>query len=137
MRYRRLSHRYAVLLTAGQPRPFGEPIRFEQFGVRLAQTRWRPPADVYETQDSIAITVELAGMDPEDLDILLFEDALVVEGKRHLAPNESAGFYHSAELRQGPFRLELPLPAAIDPERFDARYDRGLLNIKFAKTQAR
>lgn len=137
MKYRRLSHRYAVMLTAGQPRPFGEPIRFEQFGVRLAQTKWRPPADVYESERAIAITVELAGVEPEELDIQLFDDALVVEGKRVLPPIEPDGIYHAAEVRQGPFRLEIPLLASIDPERFSAQYDRGLLRVVFAKAQSR
>jgi HSP20 family protein len=137
MRYRRLSHRYAVLLTTGQPRQFGEPIRLEQFGVRLAQTKWRPPADVYESEQALAITVELAGVEPEELDLQLFDDALVVEGKRVLPPIDPEGIFHAAELRQGPFRLEIPLFAAIDPERFSAEYDRGLLRVVFAKSQSR
>ena len=37
--------------------------------------------------------------------------------------------YHAAGIRQGPFRVELPLPAPVDPERVEARYDRGLLRI--------
>jgi HSP20 family molecular chaperone IbpA len=41
--------------------------------------------------------------------------------------------YHAASIRQGPFRVELPLPAPIDPERVEARYDRGLLHITLAK----
>ena len=53
----------------------------------------------------------------------------------------SAGFprartpavYHTAGIRQGPFRVDLPLPAPVDPERVEARYDRGLLRITLAK----
>jgi HSP20 family protein len=137
MRYRRLSHRYAVLFTAGQPGPFGEHVRFEQFGVRLAQTKWRPPTDVYESARGIEITIELAGIEPEELDILLFDDALVIEGKRHLPPGDPAGIYHTAEVRQGPFRLEIPLPAVIDQDRFDAQYERGLLRLAFEKVEGR
>lgn len=137
MRYRRLSHRHAVLFTAGQPRPYADAIRFEQFEIRLAQARWRPAADVYESESAIEITVELAGVDPEDVDVVLFDDALVVEGNRQLPPSERLGIFHVAELRQGPFRLEVPLPAAVDPERFDAQYDRGLLQIKLAKANTR
>jgi HSP20 family protein len=137
MKYRRLSQRYAVLLTASQPWPLGATARLEQLGVRLAQTNWRPAADVYESATSIAITVELAGVDPEELDVQLFDDALVVEGRRILPPNEPDGIYHAAEVRQGPFRLELPLSAGIDPERFSARYDRGLLRVVLAKVQSR
>ena len=140
MRYRRLGYRYAVVLASGGMtsggRALGDPWRAGRLGVSLAQPSWCPPFDVYETQSSIAVTVELAGVDQEELDVLLFEDAVVVEGRRRLPPAEPGGIYHVAEVRQGPFRLELPLPARIDPERVDARYDQGLLRITFLKTQA-
>jgi HSP20 family protein len=137
MHYRRLSHRYAVVLTRGQPAQVGGSYRIEQYGMRFAQTRWRPSADIYETEGSVAVTVELAGVDPETLDVQLFDDALVVEGQRRLQPNEQGGIYHAAEVRQGPFRLELLLPAVVDSDRLDARYDRGLLQMIFAKAKAR
>jgi HSP20 family molecular chaperone IbpA len=41
--------------------------------------------------------------------------------------------YHAAGIRQGLFRVELPLPAPVDPERVEARYDRGLLQVTLAK----
>ena len=63
MRYRRMSHRYAVLIATGQSRPFGEQIVFEQFGVRLAQPKWRPSTDVYVSERGIEVTIELAGVD--------------------------------------------------------------------------
>jgi HSP20 family protein len=137
MHYRRLSHRYAVVVTMGQPAQVGGSYRIEQYGMRLAQTRWRPSADIYETEGSVAVTVELAGVDPETLDVQLFDDALVVEGQRRLPPSEQGGIYHAAEVRQGPFRLELVLPAVVDSDRLDARYDRGLLQMNFAKAKAR
>ena len=40
---------------------------------------WRPRADVYETADGVLVTVELAGLEADDLDVQLFEDALIVE----------------------------------------------------------
>jgi HSP20 family protein len=133
MRYRRLSYRYALVLTPGEPRPLGALELTDRPRVRLAQTCWRPPADVYETPTAIQVTVELAGVDPEEVDVLLFEDAVVVEGQRRLPPPGEAGVYHAAQIRQGLFRLELALPAPIDTERVDARSDRGLLLITLAK----
>ena len=67
-------------------------------------------------------------------DVVLFEDALIVEGRRRL-PADPGVVYHVAEIRQGPFRLELGLPGSIDQERVDALYDQGLLRITFLKTQ--
>ena len=135
MRYRRVSYRYALLLTDNQDRAFGDPLATVQPGVRFAETFWRPPADVCESQSTIVVTVDLAGIDQDDLDVVIFEDALIVEGWRRL-PADPGVVYHLAEIRQGPFRLELGLPGSIDQERVDARYDEGLLRITLMKTQA-
>lgn len=137
MRYRRMSYRYAVVLNSGHPRPLGATPQADLLAVRLAQTCWRPAADVYETADAIAVTVEIAGVDPEAVEITLFEDAVVVEGQRRLPPVDGAGVYHAAEIRQGRFRLELALPAVIDGERVEARYERGLLLLEIPKAAGR
>jgi len=135
MRYRRLSYRYALVLTASQDRPFDDPRPVDSLRVRFAQAYWRPPADVCESESTIEVTVDLAGIDQEELDVVLFEDALIVEGRRRMAAVNPGVVYHVAEIHQGPFRLELPLPAAIDQDRVDARYERGLLQITFRKIQ--
>jgi HSP20 family protein len=137
MRYRRMSYRYAVVLNASQPRPFGDTLRADQLVVRLAQTCWRPAADVYETADALVVTVDLAGIDPEAVEATLFEDAVIVEGQRRLPTIDGAGFYHAAEIRQGRFRLELALPTVIDGERVEARYERGLLLLVIPKADVR
>jgi HSP20 family protein len=135
MRYRRLSYRYALLVTANQSQQLGGLLEAERSGVRFAQTYWRPPADVCESDSTFEVTVDLAGIDQDDLDVVLFEDALIVEGSRRLVTDPGV-VYHVAEIRQGPFRLELRLPCSIDQERVDARYDQGLLRITFLKTEA-
>jgi HSP20 family protein len=132
-----MSYRYSVVLNAGQPRPFGDSFRVDQLVVRLAQTCWRPAADIYETSNEIAVTIDLAGVDPEAVDITLFEDAVIVEGQRSLPPLDTVGVYHSAEIRQGRFKLELVLPAVIDGERVEARYERGLLLLAIPKADRR
>jgi HSP20 family molecular chaperone IbpA len=41
--------------------------------------------------------------------------------------------YHAAGIRQGPFQVEVVLPAAVDAERIEARYERGLLRVTLPK----
>jgi HSP20 family protein len=132
MRYRRLSYRYAVVMASGRPRTFGEAWQRQSSSIGLGHSFWRPATDVVETATEVIVLVELAGVDHEQLDVLLFEDALIVEGERRL-PAYAAGVYHAAEIRQGQVRLELPLPAPIDPEQVDARYERGLLEMRLVK----
>jgi HSP20 family molecular chaperone IbpA len=135
MRYRRLTYRYAVVVQSSTTRPFGDIWQGDRLRV-LLQGRWRPDADTYETEASVEITVDLAGVEEDDFEVQLFEDALVVDGRRQLPACQEGATYHAAGIRQGPFRVELALPAPVDPERVDARYDRGLLRISLPKRRS-
>jgi HSP20 family protein len=132
MRYRRLSYRYAVVMATSRSHPFADIWSRPTPSVGLAQP-WRPATDVLETTAEVVVTVELAGVDHEQLDVLLFEDALIVDGERRLPPAHAAGVFHAAEIRQGQFHLEIRLPSTIDPDQVDARYERGLLEMRFLK----
>ena len=83
------------------------------------------------------ITVELAGVDPDAMEAVLYEDALVVSGRRLLPGPGPRGVYHAAEISQGSFRLEVGLPAPVASELTDARYDRGLLVLTLPKAGVR
>ena len=133
MHYRRLSYRYAMVVQSGRTRPFGDIWESDRLRV-LVQGRWRPDADTYETATAIEIVVDLAGVEEDDFEVRLFEDVLVVEGRRHLPSCQEGAVYHAAGIRQGPFQVELPLPAPVDPERVEVRYDRGLLRITLPKS---
>jgi HSP20 family protein len=141
MRYRRLTYRYAMIVTATNPgalQPFEDPLRTIRPGVALTRTLWSPPADVYETRDSIIVTVAVAGLDDRDVELLLYEDALVVEGRRRLPPPvEAEGVYRAVEIRQGPFRVEIPLDGPVDHERVEAKYEQGLLRVTLPKSHKR
>ena len=132
MRYRRVTYRSATLRIAAQSWPFGAAWEHETLRL-LVQARWRPAADVAETARSIEVTVDLAGVDEDDFEVQLFDNGLVVEGRRHLPSCGEDAVYHSAGIPQGLFRVEVPLPARIDPARVEARYERGLLHVTLPK----
>jgi HSP20 family molecular chaperone IbpA len=130
MRYRRSSYRYATVV--GQAWVVGDVWQSDRLRL-LVRTGFRPDVDEYETAATLEVIVDLAGVDEDDFEVHLFEDALIVQGNRRLPESKEAAIYHAASIRQGPFRVELPLPAPVDPERVEARYDRGLLRITLAK----
>jgi HSP20 family protein len=135
MRTRRLQARYVTLVAIGRPLAAGDLLRGAQTFV-LAPRVWRPAADVCETDDAITVSVDLAGVDDDEIDIQLFDDALVVEGVRR-PPAAADVVYHTAEIRQGPFRLEVVLPAAVDADGVTADYERGVLAISLPKARRR
>ncbi len=133
MRYRYVRVRRTTILTS-DPSPAVGNIWLSLRGpVALTALHWTPDVDVYETPTGIAVMAELAGVADEDVSILLFEDALVIEGRRLLPACEPGGTYHVAAIRQGPFRLEVPLPSAIDTERVEVQYERGMLCVRLPK----
>jgi HSP20 family molecular chaperone IbpA len=132
MAYRRVTYRSATLRIAGQLWPYGAAWEHETLRL-LVQARWRPATDVAETARSIEVTVDLAGVDEDDFEVQLFDNGLVVEGRRHLPSSGDDAVYHAAGIPQGLFRLEVPLPARIDSEHVVARYDRGLLHVTLPK----
>jgi HSP20 family molecular chaperone IbpA len=133
LRCERVRRGYAVVLGERLPRSLGETWGHSTPAMVIALPRWRPRADVTETAGSIVITVELAGVDPDELEAVLYEDALVISGRRHLPGPGPSGVYHAAEINQGWFRLEVGLPAQVVSGLSDARYDRGLLRLTLTK----
>lgn len=132
MRYRRLSSRYTMVVHSSQSWPLGDFWQSHHPRL-LVQAGWRPDADMYETATTIVITVDLAGVEEEDFEVQLFEDVLVVEGRRVTPSLHEGAVYHAVGIRQGPFQVAVPLPAPVDPERVEARYDRGLLHVTLPK----
>jgi HSP20 family protein len=136
MRYRRSSVRYTTVVGAGHTWIVGDVWSNERPRL-LVRTGFRPDVDAYETATTFEVVVDLAGIDEDDCEVQLFADALVVEGHRRLPQTKEAAIYHAASIRQGPFRVEIPLPAPIDPERVEARYERGLVRITLGKLGSR
>ncbi len=131
MRYRRVTAELVSLRSL----PGSSDLLGDQLNrILVGPTRWRPPADVYETRDAITVNVDLAGVEEEDLEMQLYPNALVVTGRRRPRASAEDAVYHLAEIRQGPFRLEIRLPARVNQDAIEGRYDRGLLIITLPKT---
>src|ERR1044071_1707952 len=99
MRYRRLSYRYELVMRAGTIWPVGDLWPSDRLRL-LAQGRWQPDADVYETAKTVEVAVDLAGVAEDDFEVQLFEDVLVVQGLRHLPACQEGAVYHAAAIRQ-------------------------------------
>lgn len=105
-----------------------------QHSMLQRSAQWRPPADIHETPDAIQVKLELAGVREEDLNITLYEDALVVTGRREDDRDETTEVcYHEARIRYGPFRAEIMLPGRVRREGVAATYANGFLRVLLPK----
>jgi HSP20 family protein len=92
---------------------------------------WRPPTDMYETDEAIVIRVEIAGMREQDFGVTLEDRTLTIRGIRS-DPTERRAFYQM-EIPFGEFSTEVELPAPIMPEGVEAIYRDGFLQITLPK----
>ncbi len=134
MRYRKLSYRYAEVVSRVKSQKLGV-FWSDRLPVSLAQSQWRPAADLHETPTALIIKAELAGMAEEDFDITLYNDALTIEGVRQWEQLEEQTQFHSVEVHYGHFHLQVPFSIIIDRDRVEARYDRGFLYITLPKAE--
>src|SRR5512135_521282 len=88
---------------------------------------WRPPTDVYETDDAIVIRIEVAGMREADFTISLVERNLTIRGIRQDTSERRA--YHQMEIAFGEFHTEVELPYVINSDKVEAIYRDGFLHI--------
>lgn len=110
-------------------------VQSSHWRLRMRSSAWRPPTDVYETEDLIIIRVEIAGMKEQDFEVELQGHVLSVRGIRQDTPEQRA--YHQVEIRFGEFYIDLHLPAPVIPGGVKADYDNGFLVITLPKEKSR
>lgn len=94
---------------------------------------WRPPTDMYETEETIIIRVEIAGMREQDFNIALEDRTLTIRGIRTDTSDRRA--FHQMEILFGEFSSEVDLPASILLEGVEAVYRDGFLRITLPKVR--
>lgn len=99
------------------------------------QKTWRPATDVYETNESVIVKVEVAGMSERDFTISLSNRNLVITGIRN--DPEAKLAYQQLEIPYGRFRTQVFLSYAVDQDRITASYKDGFLTIVLPKSQPR
>lgn len=100
----------------------------------ITNTRnWRPPTDVYESDDCIIVKVEIAGMDQEKFKITYFKNTLNISGCR-TDENSSIKAFHQLEIGYGDFSTSIEINMPIQVDKSEAIYQNGFLIISLPKS---
>ena len=103
----------------------GEPPRHE--------TAWVPTTDIFATDEDLVIRCELAGVEPDDVEISLSRGVLLIWGERDPRSDQLGDVsYYVRERRFGPFRRSITLPERVTQDRLRASLENGLLEIVVA-----
>jgi HSP20 family protein len=91
---------------------------------------YRPQVDVFRSEEPPLLTVqiELAGVDPDDVQLVASPQALLIAGERRRP--KDCGHYQQMEMDYGPFQRQITLAEDIDPEEAVATYERGILTVR-------
>jgi HSP20 family protein len=99
----------------------------------LATTSFAPPVDIYEDEHTIALKLEVPGIDEKDIDVRIEGNTLTVHGERKIEKEEKEENFRRVERQYGSFTRSFTLPSSVDTGQVSADYDRGVLKINLAK----
>ena len=112
--------------------PFGMNSFFDDSGFT---GDFSPQLDISETEKEIAISAELPGLKPEDINITLDQDTLKISGEKKAEKEEKGKRFYRVERSYGSFHRSVPLSSEVDEEKIKAVFKRGVLKIKLPKTK--
>jgi HSP20 family protein len=93
-----------------------------------------PAVNVYAGRDGIAVVAELPGVEKDELEIHAHRDTLTIRGTRRPAAEKEEA-YHRRERRGGAFTRTIQLPFRVDPERFEAQLENGVLRLSLSRPE--
>jgi HSP20 family protein len=109
-------------------------VAFPEQGNVITST-WFAPTDVSEDQSSLRISMELPGVDPNDVRLSLENNILTIRGEKKQQAEENNERVHRFERTYGMFERTFALPNTVDPDRIEARYDNGVLIVSLPKAE--
>ena len=101
-------------------------------GWQVRSSLWRPPTDIYETEENFIIKVEIAGMREEDIEVAVENNLLLISGVRSDVPEQRA-YYHQMEIQSGKFEIKAEIPIGVNVEQAAALYKDGFLTVTLPK----
>lgn len=103
-------------------------------GIRSVSRGTFPPTNVGATSKAVDVFLFAPGLDPKAVDISIQQNLLLVSGERRLPVDEKATYYRK-ERFEGDFRRVITLPEDVDPDRVEAKYRDGVLQISVQRKE--
>jgi HSP20 family protein len=96
-----------------------------------------PPVDLYETDHSLVLEMDLPGIDPGDVLIKVYEDVIIIEGVKREKIEEKGFRYICMERNFESFRRMIKIPIPVNSKEGKASYNSGVLTVTFPKVRER
>ena len=105
-------------------------------GVNRIQPPLGPAVNVWEDEQNVYAEVDLPGQNADKLEVFVTEgNQLTIQGERNQIQPEGA-VWHRQERGFGQFMRQVSLPALVDADNVQAKYDLGVLRLTLPKSEA-
>ena len=109
---------------------------FSSGPVKVERGVWRPNTDICETETHVIVSLEVAGVLPEDINIMQYADRIVVRGVRRPEVEPGPKRYHQIEIVCGEFEKEIVLSGPLRGAPVEAALSLGVLSLRISKEAA-
>jgi len=90
---------------------------------------WSPAIEVGERDGKYVVHAELPGVKPDEVNVEVADQAIVIQGERQSRTQDDRGGIHRTERRYGRFYRAVPLPEGVNPADIQAEFENGVLEI--------
>lgn len=125
-------------LRGEMDRMFDEfPPRFPatNLGIRYLASLPVPALEMKETDDEYRLSVEVPGVAPDDIELSVEDDILVLKGEKKEEREEKERDYSFSERSYGAFERRVSLPADAKPDAIEANTENGVIKIVIPRDQ--
>ena len=99
--------------------------------------RWIPAMDLVETDEHLVLRADLPGVDRDNVEIEVKDGVLTISGERRAEHEDKREGFHRVERSFGRFSRSLELPQGIAADSVQARFERGVLELRMPKPEER
>lgn len=124
-----------VSLREAMDRLFEESVVRPQTGELAPRTTGTLAVDMYETDEAVVVKTDIAGVNPEDIDISVTGDTLTIKGQTTSEEEVEEENYVYRERVYGAFSRSLTVPVPIEADEAEAEFEDGVLTLTLPKAE--
>jgi len=96
---------------------------------------WAPAVDMLDRKDEVVLRADLPGLEQKDIEVLVEDGTLTIRGERREEKEAKEEDYYVTERWAGAFSRSVALPPGVDPEKIQASFKKGVLEVHLPKTK--
>src|SRR4051812_495377 len=108
---------------------FGRSGLMPGIGRGFDQALWSPQVEMFEREGQLVVRADLPGLTKDDVQVVITDDAIILQGERHNEREENGEGYYHTERSYGSFYREIPLPEGVSADNANATFRNGVLEV--------